>query len=155
MKVYRLCKEDEYIKIISNKNFKSIGKKFQNNSKLNNHIYEEDKLYIHFFKNFDSIFYLNTNKNKYICIYSIPDKLLEKYKGTGFYLDRENFRNLENVDEYFIENSKKKFNYLDKIYKINNYIDYLDIFDQTFINNIECIFPKEETEEEKIKTLKL
>ena len=88
MVVYRLCNEKEYNEIINSKNFNNVGKKFVSDNKLNTYNYDNNKLYIHFFKNFESIFYLTTTKGYYICIYDIPNDILNENKSTGFYLDK-------------------------------------------------------------------
>ncbi len=140
MIVYRICKEEEIEHILNDKNFKNIGKTFKPNQAINTHLYKTNKNYIHFFKNIDSIFYLNTYANIYICTYCIPDNLLEEHYGIGYYLDRTNFNTLEKVPEYAIENEFIHFNQLLKIERIKEYIDIEDYIYYDISPKIETIY---------------
>lgn len=76
----------------------------------------------------------------FICTYDIPNYLLEKHYGVGFYLDRFNFRKLEKVSEYAIENEFINFNYLLKIERILEYIDIEDYMSDNISSKIETIY---------------
>ncbi len=92
MRVYRCIKLQEVI----NK-YKNIKNKMQiNNNALNTHKYIDGKEYIHFFRYSDfAKYYFNIGKNgsyekqneQYILFMTanIPNDILEKYKGFGFY----------------------------------------------------------------------
>ena len=90
MRVYRCIKLYEIISMYKNEK----NKKFYN-SDLNTHVYDEGKEYIHFFKynNFAN-YYFDSKKEGYdkendnfilFMTANIPNEILEKYKGFGFY----------------------------------------------------------------------
>ena len=140
MIVYRICKKKEIDMILNEKNFYNIGKTYEINEKVNTHQYKNNQKYIHFFKNKDSIFYLNITQDMFICTYDIPLYLLVKHYGTGFYLDRFNFTNLEIVKEYAIENELIDFNYLLKIERLVEYIDIENYMYDDISSKIETIY---------------
>lgn len=140
MLVYRICQKNEIETILKDKTFINAGKYYEINNKKNTHKYLINKKYIHFFKDKDSIFYLNTDAKMYICTYNIPNHLLETHYGIGYYLDRIYYKNLEKVDEYAIENEFISFNYLLKIEKIIKYIDIEDYINNDISSKIEIIY---------------
>ena len=83
MKVYRVCDKEEIDKILSGVDFKDIGapgiryKKEPGEIDLNTHIYDENEMYMHFFPDFKDLFYLNLEEGRYICLYDIPEEILE------------------------------------------------------------------------------
>lgn len=140
MLVYRICKELEIRKIFENDSLNDIGKAFINNKKINNHNYEPNKKYLHFFKEYSSVFYLNTESGYYICTFDIPEFILENNAGEGYYLDITNWRNKEKVTEYAIKTEELDFNYLIKIDKITEYIDYEDYLYNEYTDKLETIY---------------
>ena len=140
MIVYRICKKDEIDIILNDKTFQKIGKVCEINKSINTHLYINNKKYIHFFKDKDSIFYLDTTADMYICTYDIPNYLLETHYGIGLYLDKFNFKNLEKVSEYAIENEFINFNQLLKIERILEYIDIDDYMYDDISSKIEIIY---------------
>lgn len=91
MRVYRGIKLQEVINMYKNESNERI-----NNSSLNTHIYMDDKEYIHFFRYYEfAEYYFNLKKDgsydrvndNYILfmIANIPDEILKKYQGFGFY----------------------------------------------------------------------
>ena len=142
MLVYRICTESEKIAIIEDKGFDDTGVFCSYNPGLNTHNYCPNAKYLHFFKDFDSIFYLLVAEGDYLCTYDIPEWLLNNYIGEGFYLDRENFRNPESAIEYAIPNCDLKFNYLEKIDKITRYVDYDDYLDGNYEDGFETVYEK-------------
>lgn len=91
MRVYRCIKLQEVINKYKNKKGTKI-----NNPNLNTHMYESGKEYIHFFKYEEfARYYFNLGKEgsydksnaNYILFMTanIPKKILDKYKGFGFY----------------------------------------------------------------------
>ena len=79
MLVYRICKKSELERIFEDNNFTNVGYNFPV-SDLNTHNYTENSKYLHFFLKKESIFYLRTLKDRYICIYDIPEDILNRYK---------------------------------------------------------------------------
>ena len=155
MLVYRICKKDEIDNILNNKSFVNVGNNF-NYSCINNHNYNENKKYLHFFLNLDSILYLRTLKDRYLCIYDIDDNILNKNEGLGYYLNYISYNTLDEVIEYRLENTDINFNDLKQVYYINNYIDYEDFLDNFDISKFfEIIYnTKERTTLEKPTLLK-
>lgn len=150
MVVYRICNELEKNTLLNERSFNNIGHFCYENKKTNTHFYKDGKKYIHFFKDFDSIFYLKTTKNHYICTYDIPDSILISYKSLGFYLDRMFFRKIDSVVEYTIENELLDFNYLISIDEIINDIDFDDCIDESFYDKLNNIYKKEREISKKI-----
>lgn len=150
MNVYRLCNESEINEILNTKSFINTGKICNNNVKLNNHKYKSNQRYLHFFRNKDSLFYLNLKQGTYICIYDIPIELLEKYNGIGYYLDILFMEKLEGITEYAIPSDEIVFNYLQKVDKVINYIDFEDSFNFNYKNKLETVYDITQ----KIKILK-
>ena len=141
MLVYRICNKEEITNILNNQSFTNIGNRFKVDIKKNHHKYNENIKYMHFFNDYDSVFYLNVTNGYYICTYDIPEDLLEKYKGIGLYLDRIQLIIKECVIEYAIPNTEIKFSYLTKIEKINEYIDFDDFVNNEY--NLTTIYEKE------------
>lgn len=142
MLVYRICKKEEIEKLFKNHNIVDIGNCFSL-TEVNNHQYEPNQKYLHFFKEKDSILHFLL-KDKYFCIYNIPENILKQYEGVGYYLDYFKFAIKIEVDEYAIISNKLNFDYLEKIYYIKEEIDlddYLDDFELT--NFLDCIYEKE------------
>lgn len=155
MLVYRVCNEKEINTIFNEKSFKKIGNYFEINQSINTNHYVKNKKYIHFFKYFNSIFYLNVSKGKFICTYDIPNYLLEEHLGYGFYYDRFNFKNLEKVVEYAIENGDIMYEYLIKVDKVLEYIDIEDFIYNNFEDKLELIYLNENHNKELSKKLTL
>ena len=124
MTIYRLCNKDEAEFILKNGNFKDIGHSCEKDFAKNTHQYIQDKKYMHFFEDELSLLHLYPSKGKMICVYQVPDDILEAAKGKGLYLDFINFENMQKVDEYAIESDKMKFEYLEKIYTIDEDLDF-------------------------------
>ena len=140
MVVYRLCNELEFQRILNTMAFDDVGCLCSNNSKLNNHKYKTNQKYLHFFKEFSSLFYLYLKPKSYICTYDIPDELLEKYLGVGQYLDIVFMRKLEKAVEYAIPNSEILFEYLKKVEKVSKYIDYEEYLDDDYRDSLEVVY---------------
>ena len=139
MLVYRLCKNAEITNILNFKNFSQVGNYFSKNEKLNTNSYKENIKYLHFFKIKSDLLYLAINANNYICTYDIPCYILELNKGTGFYLDFYNFKDVKTVDEFAIPIDQLHFSNLLKVEKILNYIDIDDWLDN-FNNSVDVIY---------------
>ena len=143
MKVYRICSEVEINKIIETSSFLEVGSKGENAIR-NNQRYEKEKLYLHFFYEKSSIFYFSTTKGKCICTYDIPENILKRCEGTGFYLDYVYSRNMVNVLEYAVNIEELKFEYLDKVQIIEKYLDFEDyLYDTELVNKTSVIYSKD------------
>lgn len=141
MLVYRICKKEEVDYILNNHNFTIVG---QNSRpyKANNHHYEPTFYYMHFFKEFDSIFYMLTKKGRCICTYDIPEDILKKYQGMGVYTDYIVFRHEEYVTEYAIKTTEMRVEYLKRVEVLLADIDYEDMLDGFLDSSlIETIYP--------------
>lgn len=125
MLVYRVCKQEEIENIFGNNHFLNIGSQFQN-SDLNNHVYEEDSIYMHFFLKKDSILYLENVRGLYLCTYDIQEDILEKYRGIGYYWDYFHYFKLCEVVEYAVKSSDVKLDYLTKVELIEKDFDVDD-----------------------------
>lgn len=124
MKVYRLCRKEEVEKVLKDRKFNNIIHRSLSDAKQNTHEYIENQEYMHFFEQEISLLYLNSTKGKVICVYDIPEDILEESKGKGFYLDFINFENIQEVTEYAIESDKVRFEYLEQMYIINEDMDF-------------------------------
>lgn len=133
MKVYRLCRKNEIDRILGSKNFEDVGDAFQNSDK-NTHNYIPNEKYMHFFKDKSGLLYLNTLKDRYICVYDIPNEILDKHSGKGKYLNFIAFSFYDEVTEYAIPSKLINFNYLKSIEKIIKDIDYEDFYQDENLN---------------------
>lgn len=154
MLVYRICDKEEIDKLFENYNIEDIGFKIVDKNyygvyKPNNHKYKNNKKYLHFFKDLENIFYLSTKKDRYICTYEIDDKILNKTKGIGKYLNFINYIHLIEVEEYAINIKLLDFNNLLKVDLIEEDIDYEDFLND---NSLSC-YIKNIYEKEDIKKL--
>lgn len=152
MIVYRLCQENEIKKIIETKDFSFVGtlgkvyKKEKGEIDLNTHHYKETKRYMHFFPKLDNIFYLNPEKDMYVCYYDIPEELLNNCIGYGEYKDYFTLSIPRKILEYSIENNDLDFNYLEKVDKIIENIPVEEYFaDENLTNFLETIYTKEKS----------
>ncbi|MBE5738986.1 MAG: hypothetical protein E7354_04595 [Clostridiales bacterium] len=135
MNAFRLCDEAEVKSILDSHSFEGLGKPFEQNPKLNNHKYEDNRRYLHFFKDLGSIFYLYPDTGKYICTYDFPQEILEGSMGQGKYLDYFFFRNLQLVGEYAIPEDLLKFSHLISISLINKGLEVEDYIEDSSLNS--------------------
>ncbi len=129
MLVYRICCEKEVDYILNYEAFYNIGN-VNIVSSLNTHQYEPGLFYMHFFQNYKSILYMEPKYLKYVCIYDIPEEVLEKFKGYGMYYTypyRETFA----VAEYAIPCTQIKFSYLKKVERLLKNVTAEDFIDQS------------------------
>ena len=124
MKVFRLCDNYEIETLANFKNPKLLGKTCKIDHKKNTHLYKESVKYMHFFPDEFALLYLSPDKGKHVCVYDIPDEILEKHKGTGNYADFINFEKIHKVTEYAIPSDQIKLDYLKQIYLITEDIDF-------------------------------
>lgn len=140
MIVYRICKKEEIQEIFRDNSFTNVGS-YSCDSNLNTHHYDKNNKYLHFFLNKDSIFYLRTLKDRYICVYDMPEDILEQYKGIGYYWDYINYKNLNEVIEYAVEISNIKMAYLKQIGYIKQDLDYEDFLeDDVLMGYVDVIY---------------
>ena len=132
MNIYRICNRYEIDQIFNNEDFSNIGGlgikyiQYKENKNINEHEYNPNKRYLHFFKSKDSIIYWNTLKDNYICTYNIPEYILDNHLKNGIYLNPFNFKKRVYIPEYAIESNKIKKDYLIKVEKIKEDIDICD-----------------------------
>ena len=123
MLVYRVCSENEINYIVNNKNFNNIGRNIYcglyGKTLANTHKYDELGYYMHFFKEYSSIYLLECNVGEYICTYNIPLCLLNNYCGRGIYNVLVNgLPESFEVFEYAIPSKLISFEYLVSVEKI-------------------------------------
>lgn len=140
MLVYRNCDKKEIKKVLTNKNFNNIGSMCEENPSKNTFKYLEDTFYMHFFKDRYSLLYLDTSTGRYICTYNIPDFILEKHFGYGFYLDLISFKTLGKIEEYAIPSNLIKFEYLESIDILTDFVDFEDVLHDEWSNFIRKIY---------------
>lgn len=140
MRVYRCIKLYEIISMYKNEK----NKKFYN-SDLNTHVYDEGKEYIHFFKynNFAN-YYFDSKKEGYdkendnfilFMTANIPNEILEKYKGFGFYsLNGEEILMPEYAipveefsSDYIVDITDKPIGLYIRKNEIEEYMEYLEL----------------------------
>lgn len=132
MLVYRVCDEDEVFSILKNGSLDGIGCFYSTDSKKSTHIYHPNKKYLHFFENYNDVFYLDSSKKQYICTYDIAEDFLEKSRGIGYYLDRIFFESLQEVFEFAVDFSLLRFQ---NLIQIDQIIDTI-LFDALIIQKI-------------------
>lgn len=145
MKVFRLCKISEIDSILKTHSFSDVGFVKNRDAKLNNHPYEKNYAYLHFFLNLEDIFYLNPKEGYFICTYEIPTDILEKYQGIGYYLDYVFYREMKKVLEYAIPIQQIKFDYLEKVEMIVASFDFEDLLDYPIEHFTNLVYQKERT----------
>ena len=145
MIVYRVCKKIEIDKIFEDNNFQNVGSNYCGTT-INDHKYDKDSKFLHFFPNKDSILFLKTLKDRYFCVYDIPDEILNENMGTGYYLDFINYRDMKEVVEYAISTDIITIDNLKQIYYIKNEIDYEDLLDNDIDSFIDIICDKSDKE---------
>lgn len=127
MIVYRNSEEKEIKKVLTNKSYNDIGSICEENPDKNTFKYLKNTLYIHFFKNKYCLLYMDTSSGRYICTYNIPDSILEKHFGYGFYLDLISFKTKCKIEEYAIPSNLIDFKYLENIDILTSFVDYEDV----------------------------
>ena len=124
MRVYRLCGVDEFISIIGQKNGHGMGYKYKIDPKKNTHQYKENVNYMHFHNTELGLLYLHPINGLLVCVYNIPDEILNYSKGKGFYLDFIFLKDIHEITEYAIESDKVKLEYLETIYEVERDLDF-------------------------------
>ena len=145
MQVFRLCRQDEIKKILTQKSFADVGQIYQNNHELNSHNYRANVKYLHFFKNKIDLLYLNTTAGRFICTYDIPEKLLNESAGQGKYKDYIAFKTLCQVDEYAIPVNNLKYEHLLAVKQIIKTFDFEDIHENPS-EYFQTIYQREKTD---------
>ena len=127
MKLYRVCKQSEYLAIVNNVDYSLLGsnyyKKYRNSFK-----YDPKKKYLQFYHDWNEIFHAHLRKGYYVCEYDIPDELVPE-PCDGYYLDAATYGYNEIIKDYVIESCNLNFGYLtsaDKILESTTYEDYLN-----------------------------
>ena len=117
MLVYRVCDINEYNIIMNERSIQNAGAIREINSVLNNHQYQGETRYIHFFDRLDSAIIYFGMIDRYLCVYDIDDELLAQYKGTGHYPE-EDFVN--HLTEYAIPSELVGFKFLKQVFLIRS-----------------------------------
>lgn len=141
MIVYRVCKKNEIDKIFEDNNFQNVGSNYYGTT-INNHDYDVEKKYLHFFQNIDSILFLKTLKDRYLCVYDIPDNILNENVGIGHYWDFINYSDLKEALEYAISTDILTMDNLKQIYYIKNEIDYEELLENDIDSFIDIVYNK-------------
>lgn len=137
MKVYRICNIDEYNIILNEHSLSSIGRIPKNDKMLNDHNYQADTRYMHFFQRMIDIGHWLTEEGRYLCTYDIPDDLLEKHKGTGRY---PVYQEWAEVSEYAIPSSLISFDYLKKMEYMDPSISWDDLINNTYRRKLSTVY---------------
>ncbi len=145
MKVFRLCKTSEIHSILSNYSFFDVGSIKNTDAKLNNHLYERNHAYLHFFPHLENIFYLNPKVGYYICTYDIPTHILEQYQGIGYYLDYMFYREMQEVIEFAIPTNHMLFDYLEKVEVLTSSLDFENLLDYPIEHFTNLVYQKVHT----------
>lgn len=131
MLLYRICTNKE-VDLILNNNFSFVGSrgseliKYQQEKGMNNHKYDPDKYYMHFYIDKDNILFSNAVAFNYVCTYDIPEEILNNSLGYGNYLSLFNLESTVRILEYALESSKMKKEYIVRIEMIKENIDICD-----------------------------
>ena len=127
MIVYRVCHIDELDSLIKGR-FEELGKEYSREimKDTNTHMYRDGVKYLHFFERLESIMYLRRVNGFYLCYYDIPEDLLDKGKGEGYYVKLDTMDRLVNVSEFAIPTFSLSMDNLIKIDRINSRIDLDD-----------------------------
>ena len=143
MKVYRVCDSWEMAYIFYMKSLKYVGNKYCN-AGYNQHNYQEDVEYVHFFERYESIFYLLDEKiSPYVCTYDIPNEILAKTFGSGFYPSLTDKYDNDIVTEFAIPNTLVSFDYLVKAERLQDKVTYEDYLNNQHEGHFVTLYNKE------------
>jgi hypothetical protein len=152
MILYRICSDRE-VNLILDNDFSKVGSlganliEYQNEKGMNNHKYNPDKYYMHFYKDKGNVLFMNVFAGSYVCTYDLPDDMLEGKLRVGKYTGYFYGNNEINVCEYAIESEMIKKEYLQKIERTK---EDICITDDDFPDSLDDFF-----EPVYVKTLKL
>jgi hypothetical protein len=141
MKLYRICHENEAKTILEGGDYSTLGNNYYGMFR-NTYDYEYGKKYLHFFSKLGNIYYLNLHKNNYFCEYEIPDDIIPQ-PSYGYYMDYVSFHNQDRLEEYIIESSLIKHEYLTKMERITEFIDYEDYLYGDLPSKFELVYEKD------------
>lgn len=131
--VYRFISHNERM-LMEKHNISQMGRVWEKEFGGNSHKYKKDTKYLHFFDDINDamILYNELGYNRdYFCTYSIPIKLLKKYKGKGYYSNR-GYDIFDTVKEYAIPSVEYNQKWLLSIKTINEFLSE----EHSRINNI-------------------
>ena len=84
---------------------------------------------------------MSTDVGRCICVYDIPEEILNESYGIGKYWECFNFSYLEDAEEYAINTKHLKFDYLVKVDRIYKYIDAEDyLYDRSLDGHLDPIY---------------
>lgn len=145
MLVYRVCSEEEVKYILNNHKIKGVGL-LKSYTGANTHNLEDNKRYIYFFIRKKDILYMDPLKGQYVCTYDIPDDILSKCRGIGYYQVYQNEeRRLIEVEELAVKSELIDFLYLKKVVLLFKSLDNTDfILDSVNPNLISTVYSDSE-----------
>ena len=121
--VYRFVTEQEKV-ALENNDISKLGGLWHNLKAGNTHRYKKGVKYMHFFdKKEDAItIYREFGKAKqYFCTYSIPNKILRKYVGKGFYIPI-GYDDYTTIKEYAIPSAEFDTSWIVSINPTNEFL---------------------------------
>ncbi len=111
MLVYRVCSKEEVDFLLNGGDISLVGGTSEKYEK-NNHHYEENERYMHFFQKEGNVALVGQFPKDYICVYDIPDDVLLGGIGIGNYIY---FPNRLELTEYAIRSRDMLFEYLKQV----------------------------------------
>ena len=117
MELYRTCPEDEVYMMLDDRDVQCTGKLFCYLKNMpNNHVYEIDVPYLHFFERYEDIFYWRSHFT-YVCVFEVPDDVLVGRKGIGRYASLTGIKEDSpvEIEEYAIPSQFISFDMLKRI----------------------------------------
>ena len=119
--VYRFVSEREK-RAIEACDISGIGSTWEQDSRRNTHKYKEGVRYVHFVANKHDTqdVYRELKRSKcYLCTYRIPNSILKKYAGKGFYPPHGYDNSYTEIKEYAIPSEQYNPEWLQKITLVN------------------------------------
>ncbi len=139
MLVYRICGEDEAIRVLNGDDFNHIGKpvkKFRGEYDFDN--------YLPFFIAVYNMFYLKDLVGKFICAYDIPEEILAVSKDTECYQNFAHPHAVDNINQYLVNCDLLSHDYLVSMERIVEPITFVDYFhDSSTVNFTETIYERD------------
>ena len=128
MKLYRIGNSEEKDIIMDNKSFLDVGKYFHDH-KMNTFHYGDSR-YMHFFSSKEHLIVFGISPERYIFTYEIPDEVVSKFQGIGYYYHPYDFNYLNSVEEYAIPSELVCFDYLESIEYISKEFCYANCLEE-------------------------
>ncbi|MDE5539154.1 MAG: hypothetical protein K2J20_01560, partial [Bacilli bacterium] len=132
--IYRACSREEVDYLLDNGDIKEMGS-FCCYLGCNSHKAEIGCKYLYFFLSKKAILYMCPEEGMCVCTYDIPEDVLAKYEGVGYYSDYIRGTLIISVKEFAVKSEEMKFEYLKKAELLLKDIDYRDFDDDGGIKN--------------------